>query len=130
LQGLKSIFFFNRGSFQNERQLQGLKHYLSKKKFSLFTYLFYPQFSNFALEKKLHNAFSEVFLPWKQISKHIFRSFSQIWTRKTSKNVFRNFYQGQKWNIEVENICKGWRKNSSKQITPHGLSSPLWKKYS
>jgi hypothetical protein len=25
------IIFFNRGSFQNEEQLQGLKHYLSLK---------------------------------------------------------------------------------------------------
>jgi hypothetical protein len=31
LQGLKSNFFFNRDSFQNDGQLQGLKHYLSQK---------------------------------------------------------------------------------------------------
>jgi hypothetical protein len=30
--GIKINFFFNRGSFQNEGQLQGLKHYLSQNK--------------------------------------------------------------------------------------------------
>jgi hypothetical protein len=44
-------------------------------------------------------------LPWRQTSEYIFWSFRRIWTKKTSKNTFRNFCT---W---IKSKCLGIKKS-------------------
>jgi hypothetical protein len=107
---------------RNESAFLYIKHTFSEQKCGNFFFpppmtLFPPPgFPFLPLVLNFGTRFPKFFLHWRRTSECTFRSFQQIWTRKTSENTFRSSCAGVKseyWGVkkshgEEENISPAW----------------------